>query len=286
MWTGKWWWSIQKLCPPGATLCPIIIATDKTNLTQFSSGIYAYPIYLTIGNIPKLLQCKPTKQACVLLGYLPAESELLKGITLSKKNIGSRHQELFHSTMCHILTPLIKAGTDDVDMTSGNSEVQCVHPGFVEVCMKDDVSGSVSVPFCTDFPFTNIHNSLTPDVLHQLYQGVVKYLIEWSQTLLTNKELDVRIRSLPPVYGVHYFDNGFSVLSQISSLEQKEMVKIPLGCLVGIVPDDALVAFKALLDFIYLACQGTPFGPLIPVRFQTFPCPSKASHAPPKLLLA
>ncbi|KAF9521909.1 hypothetical protein CPB83DRAFT_872127 [Crepidotus variabilis] len=119
--------------------------------------------------------------------------------------------------------------------------------------MKDDVSGSVPVPFWADFPFTNIHNSLTLDVLHQLYQGVVKYLIEWSQTLLTNKELDVRIRALPPAYGVHHFDNGFSVLSQISDPEQKEMAKILLGCLVGVVPGDALVAFKALLDFIYLA---------------------------------
>ncbi|KAF9521848.1 hypothetical protein CPB83DRAFT_872139 [Crepidotus variabilis] len=95
--------------------------------------------------------------------------------------------------------------------------------------MKDDVSGSVPVPFWTDFPFTNIHDSLTPDVLHQLYQGV----------------LDARICALPPAYGVCHFDNGFSVLSQISSPERKEMAKILLGCLVGVVP--------VLLNFIYLA---------------------------------
>ncbi|KAF9465842.1 hypothetical protein BDZ94DRAFT_1145452, partial [Collybia nuda] len=35
LWTGKWWNVIQTLLPKGATLAPIIIATDKTNLTQF-----------------------------------------------------------------------------------------------------------------------------------------------------------------------------------------------------------------------------------------------------------
>ena len=37
---------------PGATVVPILLSTDKTQLTSFRNKS-AYPLYLTIGNIPK-----------------------------------------------------------------------------------------------------------------------------------------------------------------------------------------------------------------------------------------
>ncbi|KAJ6586558.1 hypothetical protein B0H10DRAFT_2168046 [Mycena sp. CBHHK59/15] len=53
MWTAQWWWNIQELPPRGSTLVPIIISTDKTQLTRFSGDQQAWPVYLTIGNIEK-----------------------------------------------------------------------------------------------------------------------------------------------------------------------------------------------------------------------------------------
>jgi hypothetical protein len=72
LWTGQWWHIIQvnpynnillyvfnnhsqSKLPKDATCAPIIIATDKTQLTQFVGGKSAYPVYLTLGNIPKSL---------------------------------------------------------------------------------------------------------------------------------------------------------------------------------------------------------------------------------------
>ncbi|TDL13314.1 hypothetical protein BD410DRAFT_701578, partial [Rickenella mellea] len=35
MWTGDWWWKMQDLLPEGATISPVILSTDKTQLTLF-----------------------------------------------------------------------------------------------------------------------------------------------------------------------------------------------------------------------------------------------------------
>jgi hypothetical protein len=64
---------LQERIPKHATVAPVIIATDKTQLTQFSGNKSAYPIYLTIGNLPKAIRCKPSKHTCILIGYLSVE---------------------------------------------------------------------------------------------------------------------------------------------------------------------------------------------------------------------
>lgn len=55
---------------PGATIVPVLISSDKTRLTGFG-GKMAYPVYLTIGNIPKEIRRKPSHRAHILLTYLP-----------------------------------------------------------------------------------------------------------------------------------------------------------------------------------------------------------------------
>ena len=115
------------------------------------------------------------------------------------------------------------------------------------------MAGSVYRPFWEGFPLVDIHQTITPDVLHQLYQGVFKHLVSWCQSILTKGELDKRIQNLPPGYGLRHFKFGFSGLSQVSGPERKQMAKILLGCLVGSIPTDAAQAIAALLDFIYIA---------------------------------
>ena len=332
MWTSKWWhvcqvcihWPSFKLPPSshkhqsklplGATLAPVIIATDKTQLTQFSGSKSAYPMYLTIGNIPKSIRRKPSKKACILIGYLSVDK--IDKSDLTERAHRSRMQRLFHESVRVILEPLIKAGQGGVEMTSADGAVRLVFPilscyvadypeqclvtctkygtcvkckakamelqdphpkesrsqawtenvlkeaqslagqntrAFHDHCMSHEVAGGVPQPFWTGFPLCNIHQTITPDVLHQLYQGVLKHLIGWCQRILTPQQLDQRIRCLPPGFGVRRFKNGISALSQISGPERKNMAKILLGCLVGSIPTRGVYAVTALLDFIYLA---------------------------------
>jgi hypothetical protein len=120
-------------------------------------------------------------------------------------------------------------------------------------CQVLDVSGAVEHPFWEDLPYCDIHLAITPDVLHQLYQGVFKHMVSWCSDLMHPTELDARLRCLPPCFGVRNFQNGWSALSQISGKERKDMARVLLGCLVGKVPKKVLIVYRALLDFIYIA---------------------------------
>ncbi|KAH8979026.1 hypothetical protein EDB83DRAFT_2537413 [Lactarius deliciosus] len=73
MHTGSWWWTTQATVEKvtlGATIVPVLVSTDKTQLTLFRNKS-AYPIYMTIGNIPKEVRRKTSLHSYVLLGYLP-----------------------------------------------------------------------------------------------------------------------------------------------------------------------------------------------------------------------
>ncbi|KAG2099223.1 uncharacterized protein F5147DRAFT_582721, partial [Suillus discolor] len=289
--------------PEGSAVAPVIIATDKTQLTQFSGSKSAYPVYLTLGNIPRAIRHRPSQQACILIGYLSVDK--ISNSKLSKKEKTSRIQCLFHESMRTILEPLKEAGRTGMDMVGRDGKVRripnlwlcsvamltcatklctlplhclnavlCMSPRtqawtmgviqdakakshnlhkFHSLCQSKGVSGTVQRPFWEGFPYSNIHLSMTPDVLHQLYQGIFKHMVAWCDYFLHPSELDARIKALPPCFGVRHFQNGWSELSQISGRERKEMARILLGCLVGKVPRRVILAYRSLLDFIYLA---------------------------------
>ncbi|KAI0822881.1 hypothetical protein BC628DRAFT_1421293 [Trametes gibbosa] len=71
--TGEWWWKIQRKLEAenaGATVIPIILSSDKTQITLFRNKS-AYPVYLTIRNLPKSIRQKPGRRGQILLAYLP-----------------------------------------------------------------------------------------------------------------------------------------------------------------------------------------------------------------------
>ncbi|KAL0060070.1 hypothetical protein AAF712_013146 [Marasmius tenuissimus] len=210
MWTGKWWWAMQsQLKQREATIAPVMLATDKTQLTQFSSS-------------------------SLVLRWL-AE------MVLSDK----------FTRLCLLTWPTIQNKMGVIDFAKiATSSV----PRYVKRCMEQGVSGVVDKPFWTDFWGTDIYLTLTPDVLHQLYRGVFKDLVNWCQLILSEDELNSRVRCLPGAMGARQFNKGWSALSQISGSERKHMTKLLLACLVGsAMAGKAIKACHVILDFIYLA---------------------------------
>jgi hypothetical protein len=113
-------------------------------------------------------------------------------------------------------------------------------------------------PFWEHLPFSNIFLSITPDILHQLHQGIVKTLVRWLAKLGSD-EIDTRCSRLPPNHNAQHFSKGITGLSKLTSREHKDICRILLGLVVDLpLPDTRLsmqltCAVRAILDFIYLS---------------------------------
>lgn len=115
---------------PGATIIPLILSSDKTQITTFG-GKSAYPIYLTIGNLLKEIRCKPSQGSQILLGYLTRTK--FEHIT----NQASRCcviANIFHKSVQEILEPIKQVGRDRIAMTSGDRVIQQTHPLYMAYC--------------------------------------------------------------------------------------------------------------------------------------------------------
>ncbi|KAF7359613.1 hypothetical protein MVEN_00685100 [Mycena venus] len=124
MWTAAWWWKLQKLLPPGATIAPIILSSDKTKLSNFRGDQSAWPVYLTIGNISKEIRRQASSHATILVGYLPVG----KFSGFSDKARQAVRYRTFHHCMTIITQSLISAGNNGVDMTCSDGFVRWVWP--------------------------------------------------------------------------------------------------------------------------------------------------------------
>lgn len=300
------------------TIIPIIISTDKTQLTHFK-GKTCYPVYLTIGNIPKEIRCKPSKQGQILLAYLP----VTKFEQEPNKAKRSRMQaNLFHACLRFLLSPTIEAGLQGTVMHTGDGVARRCHPLFAvhvgdypEQCLSCCVKGKrcpscrvdikhlgdwvkewisspplydlekvlevlgdpdnpnwtklceeagikpVYKPYWEDLPYADPFLSIAPDILHQLYQGVLKHVIEWLRKVYGDAEIDARFRRMPPNHQTHFFSKGICTLSNVTGREHADMARVILGVIIELpmkgtsqmAPLEVVKAVRALLDFMYLA---------------------------------
>lgn len=81
---------------------------------------------MTLGNLPRALRRKPSEHACILIGYLSVDKVDSDGI--SPRRHRALVQQLFHSSVRKILEPLIQAGREGIDVTSGDGTVRRVYP--------------------------------------------------------------------------------------------------------------------------------------------------------------
>src|SRR6266478_3617105 len=298
---------------PGATVVPILLSSDRTQVTLFGSKT-AYPVYLTIGNIPKDICRKPSHRGQILLAYLPTTK--LKHVT---SHAARRRMllNLFHSCLQRILQPLEDAGVEGIVMADGFGVLRRVHPilalfigDYPEQCLvtcvksgrcpkcnvqPDDLGNPAMSarrdlnlvrdalskaddhhtvyakacnlagikpalhPFWKNLPFVNIFQSITPDVLHQLYQGVFRHSLGWIIKAFSAAEINARYQRLIPNHPIRIFSQGITSLSRVTGKEHEQICRALLGVIMdmhlpnNLEPSRLIRAMRGLLDFVYLS---------------------------------
>ncbi|KAG1815935.1 uncharacterized protein BJ212DRAFT_1504232 [Suillus subaureus] len=253
-------YNVQKQLPKGATIAPIILASDKTCLSQFRV------------------------RATVLIGYLPAGK--LKCFTSDTCSLAG--YQLFHHCMSLLLQPLIAAGQNGIEMVCADSMIHQVYPilaayvvDFPEQCLvtcckenhcpkclvtvdergdplstpmrdpplikeilkkrqdgqrpaefEDYGLRTVYHPFWADLPHTDIFLAFTPDLLHQLHKGIFKdHLVKWCLEIIGKAEMDACFKAIPDYPSLQYFKKGISTVKQWTGTEHKQMQRVFVGLL-------------------------------------------------------
>ncbi|KAJ2911359.1 hypothetical protein MD484_g9055, partial [Candolleomyces efflorescens] len=120
------------------------------------------------------------------------------------------------------------------------------------------------LPFTHDFPRADIHEMLTPDLLHQIIKGTFKdHLVTWIGEYLALEhgdkradeildDIDRHIAAAPSFPGLRRFPHGRR-FKQWTGDDSKALMKVYLPAIKGHVPDEMVQAISAFLDFCYLA---------------------------------
>ena len=137
-----------------------------------------------------------------------------------------------------------------------DSDVRTFH-----AACKDTGIKPVFRPFWETLPLVDIYISITPDILHQLLQGVMKHLIAWVSNPLVfgRRDIDTRCRLIPPNHHIVLCPRGITSLTRVLGKEHKNMCRFLLGLIVdlrltgGYGSPRVLKVVRSLLDFLYLA---------------------------------
>jgi hypothetical protein len=164
---------------------------------------------------------------------------------------------------CNIPRNLIGANTEPHPLRSLNLILDAL--ALADKSLSDFIAASSKVrvkpifdPFWAFLPYSNIYMSITPDLLHQLYQGVFKHLKGWVEIAVGKEEIDARCRRLPPNHNIRMFMKGISFLSRVTGQEHDQISRFFLGLVAevtlpgGLSSTRLVRAVKAILDFLFI----------------------------------
>ncbi|KAF8901482.1 hypothetical protein CPB84DRAFT_1846772 [Gymnopilus junonius] len=280
--SGKWAWEQANILAQdkgchGAMFAPVILGSDKTTVSIATGQTDFYPLYTSLRNVHNSVR-RAHRNAVAVVGFLAipkAAREYSNDAQFRKFR-----QQLFHTSLEYILRSLrphmIKPKLTLSDYPE-QALLACVIQGWCPKCTSlpdklDDPGGGRRshehadtlldgctlkelwddygivrdlLPFTKLFPRADIHELLTPDLLHQVIKGNPKAAEE------VLADIDHRIACAPAFPGLRHFYEGRG-FKQWTGNDSKGLMKVYLPAIAGHLPEQMVRAIANLIEFCYL----------------------------------
>ncbi|KAF8977475.1 hypothetical protein BDQ17DRAFT_1403369 [Cyathus striatus] len=282
-----------------AIFIPIIAGSDKTTVSVATGHQEYHPVYMSPGNLTNTAR-RSRGNAVLPVAFLPIPKTSKKH--RKSKAFKTFIRQLFHACLLKIFSPLEPGMTTpelilcpDADYPeqvwlSGIIQNWCLkcdaHPHFLDApgsrprshemteflitCFDPGVLWgqygirSDLVPFTSFFPRANIHELLSPDLLHQVIKGTFRdHIVEWVSAYILGEykprgddvlqDIDRRISAVPPFSELQRFPDGCD-FKQWTGGDSKVLMKVYLTAITGYVPACMVQCVSTFLDFCYISC--------------------------------
>ncbi|KAG1867751.1 hypothetical protein F4604DRAFT_1881626 [Suillus subluteus] len=244
---------IQDQLPPGATIVPIILASDKTPVTRQSGGLEMHPMFLTTANIRSDIRMKATAHAWSCIAYMPIPQFVCHPdfCSLLQARVWHRCVDI----VCENLKITAATGTSMVD-PSGHLRYTFTPLALHQLCQDVDpwkvqqfqeeakalfLSG-VQLPFWHDWRFSDPALFLAPDILHTLHKFFFDHIFKWCKEVLGADELDSRFRRQHKRIGTRHFAHGVSHVQQMTGREHRDIQRTIVATIAGVADVDFICA--------------------------------------------
>ncbi|KAG1903540.1 uncharacterized protein F5891DRAFT_977657 [Suillus fuscotomentosus] len=175
--SGDWAWNQVDLIAQnqethGSTFVPLIMGSNKTIVSVATGHTEYHPLYLLIGNIFNSVR-RTHRNGVVLVGFL--------AIPKSTKE----HNNCRWCPRCLADSKDLDRGQPCLHRREEHMELLIDRLTHKQLWSEYGIISDL-VPFTNDFPRADIHELLSPDILHQIIKGTFKdHLVDWVEDYLT-----------------------------------------------------------------------------------------------------
>ncbi|KAI6156556.1 hypothetical protein BKA82DRAFT_3964805, partial [Pisolithus tinctorius] len=248
---------VKDTLPEGATIIPIIAASDKTPVTKHTGNLEMHPLFLTIANIDSDIRMKATAHAWRCVAFMP----------IIKFDVHPDYQtilqaRLWHRCMDIVMERLKRVANVGEFMTDAFGDVRfCFTPlvadpwkvdSFQKVAKANQLLG-VQLPFFRNWQHSDPARFLVPEVLHSLHKFFWDHVLKWCKEVVGIDELNTRYKVHHKRVGFRHFASGISRATQMTGREYRDIQRTIVPMIAGAAPAAMVQPIRALMDFFYLA---------------------------------
>ncbi|KAI5991668.1 hypothetical protein F5J12DRAFT_786314 [Pisolithus orientalis] len=277
---GEWFTAHEATCiqdtlPEGATIIPIIAASDKMPVMKHTGNLEMHPLFLTIANIDSDIHMKATAHAWHCVAFM----------LIIKFNVHPDYQTILQAQLWHRCIDIVMERLKHVAnvgefMMDAFSDIQFCFTllvAWMADLLEQQLIAAVARnaspitlvtleqfrdPTCQP-PHTKqsveqgaegtLGRFLVPKVLHSLHNFFWDHVLKWCKEVVGIDELNTLYKVHHKCIGFHHFASGISHATQMTGCEYHDIQHTIVPMITGAAPAVMVQPICTLMDFIYLA---------------------------------